>query len=71
MLTVLRWLVEGFHFFWMEEPNGVHGVAPSRAQLVDQAASAIPSLAPDVWKRKVRLRLAGMAKFRLRSRALS
>lgn len=74
MLTVLRWLVERFLYFWIEEQNAVHGVAPSRAQLVDQAVSAIPPLAPDVWKQKVRLRLAGsqrcqrrwLAKFRRR-----
>lgn len=74
MLTVLLWLVERSLYNWIETQNAVQGVAPSRAQLVDQAVSAIPPLAPDVWKEKVRLRLAGnqrcqrrwLAKFRLR-----
>ena len=54
MLKILRWLVERSLTAWVEEQNTVHGVAPSRAQLVEQALCAIPSLAPQFYQQKMR-----------------
>ncbi|CAJ1410022.1 unnamed protein product, partial [Effrenium voratum] len=51
MLAIIRWVVERSLYTWTEEQNTVHGVAPSRAQLVERALSAIPPLAPDAWLR--------------------
>ena len=64
MLAIIRWLVERSLYTWTEEQNTVHGVAPSRAQLVERALSAIPPLAPDAWRQKVHAR-RWLAKFRL------
>eukprot|EP00435_Cladocopium_sp_Y103_P012491 s4853_g3.t1 len=74
MLKIVRWLVEHSLNAWVEEQNKVHGVAPSRAQLVEQALCAMPSLAPGFYQQKVRSLLATtsrsqrrwLAKFRLR-----
>ena len=74
MLAIIRWLVERSLYTWTEEQNTVHGVAPSRAQLVERALSAIPPLAPDAWRQKVHARIGAsqrsqrrwLAKFRLR-----
>lgn len=74
MLTLVRWLVERSLYLWVEEQNTLHGVAPSRVQLVEQALSFIPSLLPAVWQQKSRALLATsqrsqrrwLASFRLR-----
>ncbi|CAL1141185.1 unnamed protein product [Cladocopium goreaui] len=54
MLKILRWLMERSLTAWVEEQNAVHGVAPSRAQLVEQALCAIPALAPQFYQQKLR-----------------
>lgn len=74
MLSVLSWLVQRCLHAWVHKQNVIHGVAPSRAQLIDQAISAIPSLAPRVWQQKLRASLScsqrserrWLAKFRRR-----
>ena len=74
MLSIVRWLVERSLRAWVECQNRAHGVAPSRAQLVEYASSAIPACVPDVWRQQFRLRIFGserrqrkwLAQFRLR-----
>ena len=72
--NVIKWLVEHSLFDWVQKQNTLHGVAPSRRQLVDKALSAIPDLAPERLQRRVRSSLCGtlrsqrkwLAKFRVR-----
>ena len=64
MLALIRWLVERSLCNWVGQQNRTHGVAPSRAQLVDHALSAIPSFAPHVWEQKFRLLIASMTRRR-------
>ena len=48
ILTIVMWLVERSLRAWVECQNRTHGVAPSRAQLVEYAFSVIPPSAPAV-----------------------
>ena len=72
--SVIKWLVEHSLFDWVQKQNTLHGVAPSRRQLVDKALSAIPVLAPERLQQRVRSSLFGtsrsqrkwLAKFRVR-----
>ena len=66
MLALIRWLVERSLCKWVGQQNHTYGVAPSRAQLVDHALSAIPSFAPHVWKQKFRLLIRSMTDRRQR-----
>ena len=74
MLTIVMWLVERSLRTWVECQNRTHGVAPSRAQLVEYAFSVIPPSAPAVWQQKARSRMLGserkqrkwLANFRVR-----
>lgn len=60
MLAIIRWLVERSLCDWVGQQNRTYGVAPSRAQLVDYALSAIPGFVPLRWEQKFRLLIASM-----------
>jgi len=74
VVAVLRWLVERALYEWVETQNTENGVAPSRAQLVEQARTTSASLAPESLLRRVSAALLGssrsqrrwLAKFRAR-----
>lgn len=74
MLAIVRWLVERSLRAWVECQNQTHGVAPSRAQLVEHALSAMPACVPGVWRQEARSQIAAserrqrkwLALFRLR-----
>ena len=46
LVQAARYVVEHKLFAWVCEQNGLYGVAPSRAQLVEKAVASIPDLAP-------------------------
>ena len=53
VLAIVRYIVEHRLHTWVGQQNAVQGVAPSRAQLIDQALALVPSSVPDMIRKKV------------------
>ena len=62
MICASRYVAEHKLYDWVAEQNVVHGVAPSRSQLVEQALASVPPAAPRNVQEAVRFALAGQAR---------
>ena len=62
MKAIYCWAWPSTTHTWVGQQNAVQGVAPSRAQLIDQALALVPSSVPDMIRKKVVAALASSAR---------